>query len=168
MERAVVGQDLISLLQKLADDKPVDTSEKGNKPEVTIIKKIKVGSCEDSQWEDREPKSKEVARTLVQNIPKGVLMETKLRSKEVLFKEESEEFGREQESGEWLLNEGEVIPASDTTIHGFWKYHATGKLWTRKLHEILGFLRSVLAKEVIDEIFAAGKMVFKAFIRDLL
>ena len=71
----------------------MDTSEDGDKPEVTIMKRTKVSSCEDNQLEDRDTEIKEVVRTLVENIPKDVLMETKLRSKKVSFKEEAEQFG---------------------------------------------------------------------------
>ena len=81
--RAVVEQDLTSLLQKLADDKPADTSEKGNEPEITIMKRTKVGSGEDKSSEDRDPEGKEVVGTKVESIPEEVLMETKLRRKKM-------------------------------------------------------------------------------------
>ena len=57
------------------------TSENDNKPKVTIMKRTKVGSFEDNQLEGRYPESKEVVRTLVENIPEEVLMEKNLRRK---------------------------------------------------------------------------------------
>ena len=51
-----------------------------------------------------------------------------------------------------------VILANDTTIHGFWRYHATGNLRTRNSYKILGFLRSCWPKNYIDEILSAGSL----------
>ena len=78
----------MSWLQKLADDNPVESSEKGDKTEVRIMKRTKVGSCKDNQMEGRDPESKEFVRTLVANIPEEVLMEAKLlRTEKKSFKE---------------------------------------------------------------------------------
>ena len=63
---AVVGQDLMSLLQKLADNKPVDTNERNNEAEITRMGRTKVGSCEENQLESRDSESKEVLRILVE------------------------------------------------------------------------------------------------------
>ena len=52
---------------------------------------------------DRE--SNEVVRTRNQKIPEEKLKQTTLRRKKVSLKEEAEEIGIHQESGEWLLND---------------------------------------------------------------
>ena len=85
----------MSLLQKLADDKPVDTSEKDNKLEVTIIKRTKVGSCEYNQ-----------RSRLFESITEEVPMETKSRRKKC---HERRRMKRPEQikSPVWLLNEEE-------------------------------------------------------------
>ena len=52
--RAVVGQDLMILLQNMADKKPVDTNEM-NEQEITIMSRTKVGSREENQLEGKDP-----------------------------------------------------------------------------------------------------------------
>ena len=56
--RAIVGRAQKNLLKKLADDRPVYTSENIDKPEVTTRKITKVGSCEDNQLEGRDERVK--------------------------------------------------------------------------------------------------------------
>ena len=53
------------------------------------------------------PDSQEVVRTLVEKIPEEVLKQTTPRRKTGSFREEAEEIGLDQESGEWLSNEKE-------------------------------------------------------------
>ena len=91
----------MSLLQKLADDKPVVTSKKDNEPEVTIIRRTKMGSCKDNQLEGRDPEGKEVLPTYVQSIPEEVLMETTLGRKKC-------HLGRRQRSTDQIKSPGSV------------------------------------------------------------
>ena len=85
----------------------MNTSENDDKPEVTILDRTKQGSCEDNQLKGRVSKSNEGVRTSLENIAEEVLMETKLRKKKVSFKEETEDLGTGQESGEYLKNKEE-------------------------------------------------------------
>ena len=96
---AQIDEDLMRLLEKLADDKPV-TKEKGKEEaEVTILRRNETGSGEDSLKEKSD--GKEVVQSLVDKIPDDILERTRVRKKKVAFKEEAEHLGLEQESGEW-------------------------------------------------------------------
>ena len=54
-----------------------------------------------------------MVRTLFEKIPEEVLIVTTLSGKKVSFKDEAEELGADQESGEWMMNvkesEGESL-----------------------------------------------------------
>ena len=50
--------------------------------------------------------NKEVVRTLIEKIPAGILRRTTLQRKKVSFKEEVEDLGLGQESGEWPKQKG--------------------------------------------------------------
>ena len=86
--RGVVGQNLLRLLQEPADIMPVDTSQINNEPEITMMRRNKVGSHKKNQLEDRDLESKEVVRTVVENIPQDILLQTTLKMKKVYFKED--------------------------------------------------------------------------------
>ena len=74
----------MTLLQKLADNKPVDTNQMFNEPGITILRKTKVGSREKNQLEDRCLETKEFVRTLVEGIPEKILMQTTISKKTVI------------------------------------------------------------------------------------
>ena len=96
---AQIDEELMSLLEKLADDKPV-IKEKGNEePEVTILRRNETGGDEDSLKEKSD--GNEVVQSLVDKIPDNILERTRVRKKNVAFKEEAEHLGLGQESGEW-------------------------------------------------------------------
>ena len=59
----------MGLLEKLADDKPVVSARRIDEPEITIMITEKV-SRDKTSLETGDPESKEVVRTLLENIPK--------------------------------------------------------------------------------------------------
>ena len=97
----------MNLLQKLADNKPIDSARRDDEPEVTIIRRKGVGFGDKNLLNAGDLGSKEVIRTLVEKIPEKICKETTLRRKRVSFKEEAEEFGLAQKSGKWLSNQKE-------------------------------------------------------------
>ena len=68
--------------------------------EVTMMKKEE-NTHGGNSMKAREPKNKEVVRSLVERIPEDILRRTKLRRKRVSLKEGVEPLGLDQESGEW-------------------------------------------------------------------
>ena len=95
---AQINEDLMRLLEKLADDKPVVQDKGAEEPEVTILRRNADGK-EDSSKE-RKPDGREVVQSLVDRIPEDVLERTMVRKKKVAFKEEAEHPGLGQESEE--------------------------------------------------------------------
>ena len=96
---AQIHEDLMRLLEKLAEDKPV-IKEKGKEElEVTILRRNETGGGEDSLTEKSD--GKEVVQSLVDKIPDDILERTPVRKKKLAFKEEAEHLGLGQESGEW-------------------------------------------------------------------
>ena len=93
---AQINEDLMRLLAKLADDKPVIQEEGAEEPEVTILRR-KADGKEDSSKE-RKPDGREVVQSLVDRIPEDVLERTMVRKKKVSFKEDAEHLGLGQES----------------------------------------------------------------------
>ena len=69
------------LLQKVADNKPVVTNEIKDEPEITILRKTKVGPHGDIQSGDKELDSKELLQTLVDWVLEEIVMQTSLRKK---------------------------------------------------------------------------------------
>ena len=95
-----VDEDLWRLLEKLADDKPVNVGKNREEPEVTILRRSeKVGIADPPKGSGTD--GKEVVRSLVDKIPDNILERTQVRKKKVVFKEEAEHLGLGQESGEW-------------------------------------------------------------------
>ena len=86
------------LLEKLADDKPVASNRENGEPEVTIIKRAEVTRDGDSK-KAGETENKAVVRTVVEKNPEDIFKRTMLRKKKIMFKEEVEVLGLEQESG---------------------------------------------------------------------
>ena len=95
--RALVGQDLLKLVQKLTDNKHLDTNQLKNEPEIMIMRRTKVGSRKNWQLEDKNLQCKAVVRTLVENMPEEMFMQTTTRRKKNVIHEEAE---ADQESGE--------------------------------------------------------------------
>ena len=93
---AQIDDDLMRLLEKLADDKPV-IQEKGK---VTILRRSEIVSDKNTS-KVTNPDGKEVVQSLVEKIPDDILEQTRARKKKVAFKEEAEYLGLGQESGEW-------------------------------------------------------------------
>ena len=102
-----VDEDLWRLLEKLADDKPVNEGKRREEPEVTILRRSEtVGNADSLRGSVTD--GKEVVRSLVDKIPVNILERTQVRKKKVAFKEEAEHLGLGQESGEWSTStEGE-------------------------------------------------------------
>ena len=98
--KATMRPDSKNLLQKKADNKPVDSTTPDDEPEVTIMRRKGVGSCNKNLLNAGDPWSKEVVRTLDEKIPEEILKQTTPRRKRVSFKEEAEELGLDQESSE--------------------------------------------------------------------
>ena len=89
---AQIDDDLMRLLEKLADDKPV-IQEKGKEgPEVTILRRSEIVSDKNTS-KVTNPDGKEVVQSLVEKIPEDILEQTRVRKKNRL--------GLGQESGEW-------------------------------------------------------------------
>ena len=95
-----VDEDLWRLLEKLADDKPVNVGKSREEPEVTILRSSEAVGIADSP-RGCGTDGKEVVRSLVDKIPDNILERTQVRKKKVAFKEEAEHLGLGQESGEW-------------------------------------------------------------------
>ena len=93
-----IDEDLMRLLEKLADDKPMIKEKGKEEPEVTM-RRNEVGGGEDSLKEKSD--GKEVDQSLVDKIPDDLLERTRVRKKKVAFKEEAEHLGLGQESREW-------------------------------------------------------------------
>ena len=96
---AQIDEDLMRLLEKLADDKPVVKEKGKEEPEVTILRRNETGGGEDSLKEKSD--GKEVVQSLVDKIPDDILERTRVRKKKVAFRKEAEHLRLEQESGEW-------------------------------------------------------------------
>ena len=97
---AQIDDDLMRLLEKLADDKPVIKEKDKEEPEVTILRKSEIVSDENTS-KVTNPDGKEVVQSLVEKIPDDILEQTRVRKKKVAFKEEAEYLELGQESGEW-------------------------------------------------------------------
>ena len=94
-----VDEDLWRLVEKLADDKPVNVGKGGEEPEVTILRRSEtVGNADSSRGSVTD--GKDVLRSLVDKVPDSILERTQVRKKKVAFKEEAEHMGLGQESGE--------------------------------------------------------------------
>ena len=92
-----VDEDLWRLLEKLADDKPVNVGKGREEP---ILRRSEtVGNADSPRGSVTD--GKEVLRSLVDKIPDNILERTQVRKKKVAFKEEAEHLGPGQESGEW-------------------------------------------------------------------
>ena len=96
---AQIDEDLMRLLEKLADDKPVIKEKGEEEPEVTILRRNEAGGGEESIKEKSD--GKEVVQSLVDKIPDDILERTRVMKKKVAFKVEAEQRGLGQESGEW-------------------------------------------------------------------
>ena len=95
-----IDEDLWRLLEKLADDKPVNERTGREEPEVTILRwNETVGNADSLRGSNND--GKEVVRSPVDKIPDNLLERTRVRKKKVAFKEEAENLGLGQESGEW-------------------------------------------------------------------
>ena len=95
-----VDEDLWRLLEKLADDKPLNEGKGREEPEVTILRRSEtVGNADSLRGSVTD--GKEVVRSLVDKIPDNILERTQVRKKKVAFKGEAEHLGLGQESGEW-------------------------------------------------------------------
>ena len=76
---AQIDEDLMRLLEKLADDKPVIKEKGKEEPEVTILRRNETGGGEDSLKEKSD--GKEVVQSLVDKIPDDILERTRDRKK---------------------------------------------------------------------------------------
>ena len=99
---AQIDADLMRLLERLSDDKPVIQEKDQEEPEVTILRRKETVNNTDSS-RGSVTDSKDVVRSLVDKIPENILEQTKVRKKKVEFKEEAEHLGLDQESGEWSM-----------------------------------------------------------------
>ena len=97
---AQIDDDLMRLLEKLADNKPVIQEKCKEGPEVTILRRSEIVSDKNTS-KVTNPDGKEVVQSLVEKIPDDILEQTRVRKKKVAFKEEAEYLGLGQESGEW-------------------------------------------------------------------
>ena len=77
--RMTIGEGLGRLLEKLADNKPVDRNNDEDKPKVIILERGEAALGKDSTI--RQPDDKEVVQILVEKIPEDILRQTMLRKK---------------------------------------------------------------------------------------
>ena len=96
---AQIDDDLMRLLEKLSDDKPVIHEKGQEKPEFAILRRKETVNDTDSS-RGSVTDSKDVVRSLVDKIPEDILEQTKVRKKKMTFKEDTEHLGLGQESGE--------------------------------------------------------------------
>ena len=96
---AQIDEEMMGLLEKLADDKPMIKEKGKEEPDVMILRGNETGGGEESLKEKSD--GKEVVQSLVDKIPDDILERTRVRKKKVVFKEGTEHLGLEQESGEW-------------------------------------------------------------------
>ena len=101
---APIDEDLMRLLDKLADDKPVIEGKGKGEPEFTILRRSDTVGGENSLGESN-PDGKEIVQSLVDEIPDDLLERTRVRKKKKAFKGEAEHLGIGQESGEWPTEE---------------------------------------------------------------
>ena len=80
---AQIDEDLMRLLEKLADDKPVIEGKGKEEPEVTILRRSETVGGENS-LEESNPDGKEVVQSLVDEIPEDILERTRVRKKWLL------------------------------------------------------------------------------------
>ena len=102
--QAQIDEDLMRLLEKLADDKPLIEGKGKDEPEVTILRRSETVGGENS-LEESNPDGKEIVQSLVDKIPDDILERTRVRKKKVAFQEEADHLGTGQESGEWPTEE---------------------------------------------------------------
>ena len=96
---AQIDDDLMRLLEKLSDEKPVIQEKGQEEPEVTILRRKETVNNTDSS-RGSVTDSKDVVRSLVDKIPENILEQTNVRKKKVTFKEDTEHLGLGQQSGE--------------------------------------------------------------------
>ena len=87
--QAQIDEDLMRLLEKLADDKPVIERKGKEEPEVTILRRSETIGGENS-LEESNPDGKEIVQSLVDKFPDGILEQTRVWKKKVAFTEEVE------------------------------------------------------------------------------
>ena len=116
---AQIDDDLMRLLEKLAEDKPVIQEKGKEEPEVTILRRSEtVGNADSSRGSVSD--SKDVVRSLVDKIPESTLEQTQVRKKKVAFKEEAEHLGLDQVSGEWSKSTEEE-ETGEEKLSGEWE-----------------------------------------------
>ena len=116
---AQIDDDLMRLLEKLADDKPVIQERGKEEPEVTILRKSEIVGDEVTS-KVTNPDGKEVVQSLVEKIPDDILEQTRVRKKKVAFKKEAEYLERGQESGEWSTSTEEE-DTEEGKLSGEWE-----------------------------------------------
>ena len=109
---AQIDEDLMRLLEELADDKPGIKEEGKEELEVTILTRNETGGGEDSLTEKSD--GKEVVQSLVDKIPDDILERTRVRKKKVAFKEGVEH-----------------LPWTRTRVRGV--AHSGRRRWRRKI-----------------------------------
>ena len=77
---AQIDNDLMSLLEKLSDDRPVIQEKVQEGPELTILQRKETANNTDSS-KGSVTDSKDVVRSLVDKIPKNILEQTKVRKR---------------------------------------------------------------------------------------
>ena len=100
----MICEDLMKLLESLADNRPVVQTNDKDKPEVSILRRDEAAYGEDS-LKEQQLDGKYVVQSLVEKIPEEILRRTMDRQKKVTFNEEAKLLGLGQESGEWATSE---------------------------------------------------------------
>ena len=84
-EEAQIDEDLMRLLEKLADDKPVIEGKGKEEPEVTILRRSETVGGENS-LEESNHVGKQIVQSLVDRSPDDILERTRVEKKKVAFK----------------------------------------------------------------------------------
>ena len=87
MGEAQIDEDLMRLLEKLADDKLVIEGKGKEEPEVTILRRSETVGGENS-LEESNPDGKGVVQSLVDKIPEDILERTRVRKRRKREKKE--------------------------------------------------------------------------------
>ena len=82
---AHIDEELLRLLEKLADDKPVIERKGKEEPENTILRRIETASGEYTS-EESNPDGEEIVQSFVDKIPDDLLERNRVRKKKMAFK----------------------------------------------------------------------------------
>ena len=111
-----IGEDLRRLLENLTDNRPVVRNNDENEPEVSLLRRNEAAYGGDL-LKEKQLDDNDVVHSLNEKIAAEILRQTMVRKKKVTFREEAEDLGLCQESGEWPTSEED---AEEEKLSGEW------------------------------------------------